>query len=255
MNDELLKIGKGVNDVKNSLKKEIEKKKIQTQEIQTQTQEPAQEEKVPKTQVKDQYDANDEIYYEKNDGKKNIAIFVGYSQEDEEVVNLKPTQGGDVFAVNKSNIIGAVIKKGEAQVEKEEVKSKAEEANDILTNEKFFDINKIDEKFFDDSLKRLLNSIRIAPSTNKFTKEIESIDDNFNVFKFEKISKLYNELKKLKEKIDENYNIDDEKYLTKHDNGLKYAPNSQISEVLSQLKNAIIKNESIMTYDKFISLK
>lgn len=111
MSEELLKVGKYINDVKLSLKKEKENRETQSQ---TQQEKPeSQEEKVPNTKVKDQYDANDEIYYEKNDGTKNTALFVGYSQEKDDLVNLKPTQGGDVFAVNKDKIIGAVVKESQ----------------------------------------------------------------------------------------------------------------------------------------------
>ena len=156
MADILLKIGKGVDEVKQSVKAEVEKTKPQPQAQPAQTQvqkqpqaQPKPEEKLPETEVKDQYDANDEIYYEKENGKKNIAIFVKYSDTDDEHVLLKPTPdtkdadgnpSTEEFAVNKANVIGAVVKnKVQTQVQ-EPKKSKAAEAAQNLVDEKLNNI-------------------------------------------------------------------------------------------------------------------
>jgi len=153
MNKELLKVGKGVNDVKISLKKDIEEKKNQTQTQDVKKVQVAEEKKVPETKVKDQYDPGDEIYYEQNDNKKNIAIFVSYSQEDDEMVNLKPTpdtkdKDGNPsikeFVVNKANVIGAVIKDEEVKKEKSRHEDAADNSStqleSVLTYDNFISL-------------------------------------------------------------------------------------------------------------------
>jgi len=127
MNKELIQIGKQIRADKSQIKE-----KTETQTPQPQPEEKVPEKKIPETEVKDQYDAKDEIYYETEKDGNNIAIFVSYN-DDENLVNLEPTQGGNVFAVNKDNIIGAVVKK-------EKVKSKAEDAVQNLAQESLHNI-------------------------------------------------------------------------------------------------------------------
>jgi hypothetical protein len=87
------------------------------------------------------------------------------------------------------------------------------------------------------SISILYDSVRVSPSLKDMVKDVEEIDDMFNVYGVEKSSEIINKLKELEPKINK-WNMDDDKYLMKDDKGLKNSPTSQLKKVLSLLKSA-----------------
>ncbi len=85
------------------------------------------------------------------------------------------------------------------------------------------------------SINVLYNSIRISPSLKHIVKDIEKIEDLFNVYGSEKSREIIDKLKQLEPEINK-WDMNDEKYLMKDDKGLKNAPKSQLNRVLSLLE-------------------
>lgn len=78
----------------------------------------------------------------------------------------------------------------------------------------------------------LQSGISRSPSVASLTKEVQDIDDMFNVYGVEKKNELIQQLTALKQKIDNQYNISDS---TKLPPGTQ-APNSQIVRVIQTLQ-------------------
>ena len=78
----------------------------------------------------------------------------------------------------------------------------------------------------------LQSGINRSPSVASLAKEMEGIDDMFNVYGVEKKDELIQRLTTLKQKIDNQYNISDS---TKLPPGTQ-APNSQVTRVIQTLQ-------------------
>jgi hypothetical protein len=78
----------------------------------------------------------------------------------------------------------------------------------------------------------LQSGISRSPSVASLTKEMEAIDDMFNVYGVEKKNELIQQLTTLKQKIDNQYNISDSTNLPPG----TQAPNSQIVRVIQTLQ-------------------
>jgi hypothetical protein len=85
------------------------------------------------------------------------------------------------------------------------------------------------------SINTLYNSVRVSPSLKHIFKDVEKIEDLFNVYGVEKKSEITTKLKELEPEINK-WDMNDEKYLIKDDTGLKNAPTSQLKRVLSLLE-------------------
>jgi len=106
MNDELLIVGKDINNIKTRLKEELKKIK-QTPETNNSN---------VKIISKDIYEPNDKLqYYRKNSDKKNIAVFINYDQKNKNILHMKPTddtkKNGGPFKITKDRVIGVVTEK------------------------------------------------------------------------------------------------------------------------------------------------
>ena len=85
------------------------------------------------------------------------------------------------------------------------------------------------------AINTLYNSVRVSPSLKHIVKDVEKIEDLFNIYGKEKLSEIVNKLNQLEPEINK-WNMDDEEYLMKDDRGLKSAPTSQLKVVLSLLE-------------------
>ena len=85
------------------------------------------------------------------------------------------------------------------------------------------------------AINTLYNSVRVSPSLKHIVKDVEKIEDLFNIYGKEKSSEIVNKLNQLEPEINK-WNMDDEEYLMKDDRGLKSAPTSQLKVVLSLLE-------------------
>lgn len=97
-----------------------------------------------------------------------------------------------------------------------------------------YNTNDVNDVKIGKSINVLYNSIRVSPSLKHIVKDIEKIEDLFNVYGMEKTSEIINKLKQLEPEINK-WDMNDEKYLMKDDKGLKNSPTSQLNRVLSLL--------------------
>lgn len=93
----------------------------------------------------------------------------------------------------------------------------------------------VDDRKLGDAINVLYNSIRVCPSLKHIVRDMEKIEDMFNVYGSDKADEILFKLKQLEPEIN-NWDMDDREYLMS-DRGVKKAPNSQLRYVLSLLEN------------------
>lgn len=97
-----------------------------------------------------------------------------------------------------------------------------------------YNINDINDMKIGKAINVLYHSIRVSPSLKHIVKDIEKIEDLFNVYGSEKSQEIIDKLKQLEPEINK-WDMNDEQYLMKDDKGFKNAPTSQLNRVLSLL--------------------
>jgi hypothetical protein len=88
-----------------------------------------------------------------------------------------------------------------------------------------------------DSLNKLQIGIRDCPSVKHLFTDAVSIEDTFNVYGTEAKDEIITKLEALKPELEKSYDLDDAQYLTKDENGLKFAPTTQIKNTLTLFYN------------------
>lgn len=95
-----------------------------------------------------------------------------------------------------------------------------------------YNLNDVNEMRIAKAINVLYHSIIVCPSLKHLVKDIEKIEDLFNVYGLEKSQEIIDKLKQLEPEINK-WDMNDGQYLLKDDNGFKNAPTSQLNRVLS----------------------